>query len=71
MFTYEESVLSYADMAGNLTYADAAKLLGTMASASTTFTPKATASAGPTWTLATLRRCWPGWATDPASLGPA
>ena len=28
MFTYEESVLSYADMAGNLTHADAAKLLG-------------------------------------------
>jgi hypothetical protein len=43
MSTYEESVLSYADMAGNLTHADAAKLLGTMASASTTFTPKATA----------------------------
>jgi hypothetical protein len=28
VFTYEESVLSYADMAGNLTHADAAKLLG-------------------------------------------
>jgi hypothetical protein len=28
MFTYEESVLSYADMAGNLTHADAAQLLG-------------------------------------------
>ena len=28
MFSYEESVLSYADMAGNLTHADAAKLLG-------------------------------------------
>jgi hypothetical protein len=28
MFTYEESVMSYADMAGNLTHADAAQLLG-------------------------------------------
>ena len=28
MSTYEESVLSYADMAGNLTHADAAQLLG-------------------------------------------
>jgi hypothetical protein len=28
VFTYEESVLSYADITGNLTHADAAKLLG-------------------------------------------
>ena len=27
MFTYEESVLSFADEAGNLTHADASKLL--------------------------------------------